>query len=696
MLHKFVLLFGFIFVLVVVWQKLFYWLLNLIEPVSIICNKHAKYTLFIANLLVGLIVWFVLSFVQDYPLIMDAEDANLDFAMQVNQGDIPSAKAKQIPPFVFLDIDNQTHKRWGEPLFTPRNKVKELIDVAVKGEARLVIVDIDLSQKTPIAGLTPFFDKINTTLQLHPYDQELYDYLAAYQTRCDETQCPPIILARMFRPPSEFDDAEDESIVDWFLPNPEPIFESRTGFLEEAVANSIPSVQWGSPLFLASSYDNVIRRWWLWQPICTNKQPEVLPSIQLLSAALVRHETPQQAQESLNNALSRFKPAFCSDDYIPQSVSSEPIKIAEGLEITEGMYGIRQRIMYKMPWLPPTNVSEKWTVRYFLLDYDEKTQDRNAILTVYSAQSYLDSSKDANAGGALKDKIVLIGGSYTDGGDMHATPLEDMPGGLIIINAIHSLLQHGEITPLSRWDNFKWTVLSLILMGLIFLLIGDSFWWVIVTGSITIVSIPVSVFLLGEGIWINFAFPLLAIHIHQISGNYRHIAKKLEQLEKPEAAARVAREKLASEIEQSLKLSLNQQLHDIVMNNLPKVIEESERRVADLTGIKLHGGFTPKNSTKPSNEPHPNKPSIVDGLTAFDASSQKTSPDSEETNEANQSSVMDDLTALHVPAYKTPTDSEKVESEQPETKTLVDDLTEINAPSLEKTTEEEVNKQREK
>ncbi len=60
--------------------------------------------------------------------MMDLEDAHLNFAMQVRQGTIPSAKEKESPPFVFLDIDNQTHKLWGEPLFTPRDKIKKLLE----------------------------------------------------------------------------------------------------------------------------------------------------------------------------------------------------------------------------------------------------------------------------------------------------------------------------------------------------------------------------------------------------------------------------------------------------------------------------------------------------------------------------------------------------------------------------------------
>ncbi len=66
-----------------------------------------------ANFSTGLIVFFLLGFVQHFPFVMDVEDANLDFAMQLKQDNIPAIK--EMPSFVFLDVDNQTHGMWGEP-----------------------------------------------------------------------------------------------------------------------------------------------------------------------------------------------------------------------------------------------------------------------------------------------------------------------------------------------------------------------------------------------------------------------------------------------------------------------------------------------------------------------------------------------------------------------------------------------------
>jgi hypothetical protein len=547
-------------------------------------NKLPRLYNLASNLFIGLGVYLLAIIFPAWTTHL--EDSSMDFAMQVRQDIIPSAKEKGIPPFVFLDIDDQTHKMWGEPLFTPRNKVKQLIDVAVKGEARLVIVDVSLSQKTPIDGLKQFFRRSKKNLRLHPYDQELQEYIAGYKKQCENSAgCSPIILARVFRPLPDFVE-ENEKLSDLFRPNPEPVREVHTGFLEEAVKKSAPYVQWASPLFW-QSYDNVIRRWLLWQSVCTDGIPDIIPSIPLSAVAIIRLETLQQAQEKINTALADFKPKYCSDSYMPKLVSSNPIKIAGELEITEGIQSIYQRIMYNMPWNPPQNVdTEKFTVRYFLLDYDRETQEREVILTVFSAQPYLNSPQ-ANAVGVLKDKIVVIGGSYGNGGDIHSTPLGAMPGALILINAIHSLLQYGDIKHLSNWENLGMTVLLILTVSLT-LSLSNSFWIVILSGIIVVALAPVSVFLLGEGVWIKFTLPLLAVHINQIASHYQQMAIMAINLEQQEQSQKEYSAKLAKEIEHSLTQSLTRQINEVLLgDNFFKMTEQYNRMKTILMTAKI-------------------------------------------------------------------------------------------------------------
>jgi CHASE2 domain-containing sensor protein len=560
--------FSFFLITLIGLVMIFSWLIDNLRRLILRRNPYLdcpspKLCTFFSKVFIGLAVWLIFIPLLDYPSMMYVEDTTLDFAMQAKQNEIPPAKEKQIPPFVFLDIDNQTHQLWNSPLFTPRNKVKELIEVAVQGKARLIVVDIDLSRKTPFEGLR--LDRRHRNLQLHPYDQELYDYIADYKTYCEtKLTCPPILLRRVFQP-----------LPNVFQSDHEPIRKSRISFLETAVANSTPDVQWASPLFLRSYYDSVIRRWKLWQPVCTNGNPEVIPSFQLLAAAIVRHGSPQKAKESIDNAFAEFKPNHCDDAHLPQETSSQPIKIAEGFTVSEGSQGIRQRIMYNMSWQPPQNTAEKFTLRYFLLDYDKETQEREVILTVFSAQPFLDATKeDIARAGVLKDKIVVIGGSYDDGGDIHPTPLEAMPGALIIINAIHSLLQYGELQRLSGWTEFGWMIAMIVIVSL-FLTYFPQFWVTIVSGLLVISLIPMAVLWLGEGIWINFAFPLLAIHIYHIAENYQRMRRELNK--SPEQIRQ----------EESLIKSLRQESPEQLVEDMEQLFKEQNRLMQKISKILM-------------------------------------------------------------------------------------------------------------
>jgi CHASE2 domain-containing sensor protein len=469
-------------------------------------HSQRFYRNLVTNLAIGLaITWLLLVFVSPYPVLMDLEDEGLDLVMQIRKEMIPPRSEKNIPPFVFLDIDDKTHQAWGEPLFTPRHRLKTLIETAVKAQARLVIVDVNLSQPTPIEGL-------RYTKPLHPYDQALHDYLANYANFCQQqSTCPTIIFAKTFR---AVQSSSGTNIGYFSLQQDIPIPEWRTSFLDTAVSQSGPYLQWASPLFFLSADDPVIRHWWLWQPVCEHQQVRMMPSIELLVAALIRHETPEQAQAILAQTLSPFQPVTCQS-YVPPQL--ERIQIGQ-LTVSTEMRSIRQRIMYTMPWLvdnrPPY-------LPHALTDSEGST-----ILTIFPAQGYaeLPSNVDLTA---LKDAIVIIGGSYSDGGDVHLTPLGNMPGPLILVNAIHSLLQYEQIEEISIWYKLllqagliilisllsAWLVKFAIKYRLGFLVL---FWFNVSVGAVVIlVVLPFTVVFLGYGIWLDFMIPLLLVQINQ-------------------------------------------------------------------------------------------------------------------------------------------------------------------------------------
>lgn len=437
--------------------------------------QHNYYRRFIINMLVGLSILLLAFIFRESAFLVGIENEGIDTLMQIRQKVIPVNK--NIPPFILLDIDDNTYQAWNAPLFTPRDRLHNLISTAVNAQARLVIVDVDLSRKTPMAGL----EKYTQALKHHPYDQALSDYLAGYAITCaSKPTCPPIILARSFQSMSAFH------------------LNTRSSFLDDAVQKSAPYVQWASTLFFRDSYEHKVRHWWLWQSACTAQQPIVIPSIELLVAALIRNNISQP--DSLEQSLQAFQPQDC---FGTPTTHLPPNNIQIGkLTVSTGQGGIKQRVMFSMPWLVENKPPR--------LPYYLKNQAGEPIVAILPAQPYAELPPTASLE-ALKNNIVVISGSYSEGHDTHLTPLGEMPGALIIINAIHTLLEYGEIKPLSTWSKML-TYFSLIMfMSLILARFGYGWGSIILGLFVLIVLIPSSILLFSYGIWLDFMLPLAVV-----------------------------------------------------------------------------------------------------------------------------------------------------------------------------------------
>lgn len=459
-----------------------------------------RYRHLLTNLGVGLGIFLFLIPFHHKPWLMEIEDASMDWVMQIRQAIIPNPQdQKELPAFVLLDIDDDTYQDWKEPLFTPRDRLKNLLEAAVKAQPRLIVVDIDVSQKMPLAGL----EQLTLGLSLHPHDQALRDYFQKYVATCqapttEKVTCPPIILARAFRE----------------TPDQLPLH-LRPSFLEETVTNSAPYVQWASTLFSRSA-DYFVRRWWLWQPACDDKQqPQVVPSVELLAVALIVNGISKNSPTQLATALQPFQPKDCQHALAPPI--PQTIQIGE-LTVSAGLQDIRQRIVYSLPWQPKKPSSGD--LRYTLSD-----QQGNTKLTVFSAKNFAISPPNPALLETAKDQVVIIGGSYGEGRDIHATPLGEMPGMLILTNAIYSLLQHEkeELDSLAEWQKLLVEAILIAIMSFAFAY-WDSFWAMLFSAIfILVVLLPASIALFRYGVWLDFAVPLLTVYLHNLAAEFEKL-----------------------------------------------------------------------------------------------------------------------------------------------------------------------------
>jgi CHASE2 domain-containing sensor protein len=459
--------------------------------------------------LLGLGVAPAFTHLEQYPIFLDVQDAvGIDWLMRITRQNIPAAQdgATKVPQFVWFDIDDKTHRHWGEPLFTPRNRVQRLIDAAVKAEARLIIVDIDLSRPTPIEGLG---EKCKD-LKLHPYDENIANYFAQYPTYCKtHPNCPPIILARTFLPSSS-----DST-------KPRPPQQPRLAFseLEQAVTNSDAYLQWATPLFQLS-YDQVLRRRSNWQTTCTGELPGIVASTGVTAAVLLDSETPKQAQDIINKALTPLKPQDCAGGNVVHAQSNPPPKEIEigPVELSTDPFSVRQRIVFNMPWLIKNPETRQLEPLKWLPD-----EVGFPIVTRLPAYHFAEARMPAAQLESLKNDyvkrgIVIIGGSHSEGRDYHQTPLGLMPGALVLINATHSLLQYKQLEPLSNWGKRLIIATLISVMAVIFLRVS-SFWLAQILNLLIVVGMMfVSVILFrSSGVWLDFATPLIFVQLYQIA-----------------------------------------------------------------------------------------------------------------------------------------------------------------------------------
>ncbi|EDN66545.1 membrane protein [Beggiatoa sp. PS] len=274
----------------------------------------------------------------------------------------------------------------------------------------------------------------------------------------------------------------------------EPIPMIRPSFLDEAVENSMPYVQWASTAFHRNYYDRMVRHWWLWQSACTaQRQPTVIPSMQLLAATLIRNGISQQ--ENFEKTLQSFQPQNCEDTSTTKALPNQ-IQIGDFTNST-GFFGIKQRVMFSMPW-----ITQEKPPKVELHD-----QAQQVAMRIVSAQ-YYDNPLFAQQ---LAGSIVVIGGSYQEGHDIHWTPLEEMPGALIIINAIHTLLEYGELQPLPMAVKILTYLILVVLMSFILARFGYSRGTFILALFVIFILIPSSILLFRFGIWLDFMLPLAVV-----------------------------------------------------------------------------------------------------------------------------------------------------------------------------------------
>lgn len=482
---------------------------------------------FSSNLVIGLAIVLTLFLIRDHHVPILAEDMeameNKDmdammkflsyFSPPESNRKVFGNDCKSIPGFMFLDIDESSYRMWREEWksdlpFTPRDHMQKLIEKTIKRKEppKMVIVDVDLGRPRTFSE------------ELRKDDDNLKEYLKGYISGCKEKpigdkSCPPIILVRYLEIKNEEDQKEASK---------EPIYELLPSFLDEVVIpENSPYVQWASANFVVT--DHVLRYWRLWQIACKDQQPIVVPSAQLLAVAMLCNESPKLGYDALQEKIKLTSECeYCRNKSEPprKELLEEAViekcseKIPKSIhicgELSVGHSGkdgteLAQRIKYRMKY---------------------RKEDGITVLKV-------PAWKVERLGVSVKDKIVVIGTSHALGGDMHNTPLGEMPGALVLINAINSLLEHGEMTRYlpPEVGITLLIVLVLVMSGLFtrFSSFEVKLW---MGALILVIGLLIGLYFLSNGKWLNFILALLVLELHHLMNEINEHQKANETSDK--------------------------------------------------------------------------------------------------------------------------------------------------------------------
>lgn len=426
-----------------------------------------------------------------------SSDADADALMRYHVGVIDSEKENY--PFTLIAIDDATYALWNQPLITPRDKLAQILRFAVEGGAALVILDIELSRVqdgTPEKEFAVLDGGTRSCMNIAgETDREFCEAL-------QRTAPTPIILPRTIAS----------------LPTPtnvEPRREIRPSFLDSAVG-ALPNelaanVHWASPLYTVDE-DRVIRRWRLWDLDCENNHLKAIPSFEVLVLALLDQDP--DAIRKLSTSMQDIARGDCvkskpSNDH-ETPLTFYPLGRERPIDLSPS--GPGERILYTI----------RWSSEQSRLYADEQGREQRPQVTVpgsvprrktdlfrtISARRITESSEAPDPSG-LKGHIVVIGATHSEAPDRFETPLGPMPGPVIIVNAIHSLLHYGQLQGLGYWLTATIAIVVISIAVLAYYCLWVMLAIFVVPGLIFLITYVLNTTLVHQGVWTDTALPSL-------------------------------------------------------------------------------------------------------------------------------------------------------------------------------------------
>ncbi len=446
-------------------------------------NRH-----WIINFLIGIAIEIVLMAAHNAPIVIAAQNWALDTAMQGN-AEVHALRGSDVTSreLAFIDVDEETWRNplWGnaEPFHAPRAGLLTLIDYAI-GEARYIVLDVIIESRND------------------PEDEWFASEIEKRVTKLKPDQ--HILFVRTLREPLN-------GMQNLLAP------EIRPSPLDDVIKSYPKQLHAVAPYFHVSR-DGVLRDWEMWRAGC-RRDPgtgkghwEILPSVQFAIAALIRSNDAQRAKFPWNQPA---KTDPCIVDLAAVALPDVPAsKVRPNDAPVWNWLRSRPDLTHVSELAEPNDASFVLNNRiFFRYRYRQEISPVRLIpaLAVLKHAPHMDIAANG---------IVVIGQSFEAARDQHATPLGVMPGGMVLINSVESMLNPGLLQEpgWAGWLAIEGTSIALVGFVLAYL---DYVIAVIVILTLFIpLLIIANYFLLLWGIWMDFAVPLLGMYAHKIIAEF--------------------------------------------------------------------------------------------------------------------------------------------------------------------------------
>lgn len=419
---------------------------------------------FSINFIIGIAIAVFLHFIHHTRFVSETENLVMDSMMYVNQNTarMMGEQATEKPlQFTFIDIDEDSYRMWNEPAKIPRDKLLKLIEYASNDSAaKAIVVDVDFSNSANEAD-----------------DQALLNFLQSYNENY-----PPLFLIRDFYPASKFTQGKTNQI--------------RPSIIDQVELGK--QVYQAQPIFKLSNYDQKVRYWELLRTGCSNNKPQIIPAFQLLADA---HLNSPEGLPSVLQQLRKKTPKSCNDIKSEEKPTGKLVYGDKSINFGDVKNKrLGERIIFTLPWTGKSLASNE--------------------LLVKPAHRLTEAEPDSLSSSAVDGRVVVIGASFQDSRDYHQTPLGEMPGGIIIINAIKSLHLYGQIKPPSTGHKLLIELVLILFMSWAFARFSSYLGAITTTVMIMVILVPISFYFFKYGLWVDLAAPILGMQLHQIVAKY--------------------------------------------------------------------------------------------------------------------------------------------------------------------------------